>query len=775
MSKYFLVVIEKIVLLFSDLKRHKQQQQDQQLDEKTSKKKKQTTTKTTTKKKKKPSIISKKSKDEISTSADVRFDLDTNNEDTFDLDSVYKGSPTDTDPSLVTIRDPNEDGEQDTNEEEMDVADEKRSMRWKRKKKKVRIQEEELEEVDKIVLKNNATAKEIYEYIQSVQVLIRKMNDEEHIRFVRASNHNVQYIRKLLEKVRLFETEEDVRKRMQYKQFKFEVSEGGVVTLDAIQLEDKKKRQTWKTYKIRDLIKRLFDLGFSKVYMYVPYMRYSKQFINTYAVAFMIIYFFTLFGMRLSNLFGKILVLAISSIYRFAFKGILPSLDWDKYDFMEQFRMACLTTSSLIWIQLALSIRQFHLDLKQLHTGQSRYHLNSQAAEKKRKNRSAKEIEAEKAKMSEQITSDSLHFSGYLIAHIVYGYIIFFCIFFVLFVIVKFLLITPNFTLNVMTKFLLPIVVMVAIKVFIFRFLTKGVFLRDDKQRITNPAPYYIASFFNFFLDCFLGLVACASRIWQTTFVSIFILPRLDKSLFNDSADVMINRLDRGHLAYINYLKMEHWYNNPVLNGFCQLLIESMFYSQIYRDKLNKISQISYSVQLVDEKENVDNLPVLDIAATAAKSTPPQQQQHQKNETVLKLVHTFSQNQQSYEKNSYLIKSSSALQTHMLTNNVYKASNPNFKFTSYLRLRNLFYLCLFLRKYPKFQQLRYHRIREELEKEKAQTEDTDVPRIFSYVIRNRFMNKVRNKMMDRGLIKRRDDEFDAKTPVPRQRSHSTSS
>ena len=60
-------------------------------------------------------------------------------------------------------------------------------------------------------------------------------------------------------------------------------------------------------------------------------------------------------------------------------------------------------------------------------------------------------------------------------------------------------------------------------------------------------------------------------------------LTRIDTSMFNRDSDFLIRRLDKGYLAYSNYIKMEHWYNNPIVNGFCEMLIESMIYS-----KLNK-------------------------------------------------------------------------------------------------------------------------------------------------------------------------------------------
>ncbi len=139
--------------------------------------------------------------------------------------------------------------------------------------------------------------------------------------------------------------------------------------------------------------------------------------------------------------------------------------------------------------------------------------------------------------------------------------------------------------LQTSSQIIIPLLILVALKLVVIKLATRIIFLREDGQRITNLTPYYTITYFNFFFDCFLGLIACMSRIWQTTIVSLLTLPRIDKSMFNRDSDIIMRRLDKGHLAYINYVRMEHWYNNAVVNGFCEMLIESMLYSQIYKVK----------------------------------------------------------------------------------------------------------------------------------------------------------------------------------------------
>jgi hypothetical protein len=53
----------------------------------------------------------------------------------------------------------------------------------------------------------------------------------------------------------------------------------------------------------------LFETIIYSFYINVPYMKFSKQFVNTYTVAFMIVYFFTLFGIKASDLLNNLLVI----------------------------------------------------------------------------------------------------------------------------------------------------------------------------------------------------------------------------------------------------------------------------------------------------------------------------------------------------------------------------------------------------------------------------------------------------------------------------------
>lgn len=347
----------------------------------------------------------------------------------------------------------------------------------------------------------------------------------------------------------------------------------------------------------------VWNLLETRIYKVVPYMRYSKQFINTYTVAFMVVYFFTLFGFRLSNLFGNAFEGTVELLFRLVLKNIVPTFNIQEHNFNTEFRVACLLTSLIISVQLFQSIKTFHDDLIKLHKGEKFF----RSLIVKYKEEDYSSFIKTRNKASSTITSDSLHFPGYLVAHLVYGYVVIFLVIFTILLFSKIFYYLPGLSSSLL-QILLPVFILFAFKFVSIKFLITSVFLRDDSQRITNLAPYYVISYFSFFFDCFLGLVACMSRVWQTTIISLIRLPRLDKSMFNKEDDLLMRRLDKGHVSYLNYVRMEHWYNNPVLNGFCEMLIESMLYSQIYRAKFEIIAKSSLlarkdSVAMIEEND----------------------------------------------------------------------------------------------------------------------------------------------------------------------------
>lgn len=154
-------------------------------------------------------------------------------------------------------------------------------------------------------------------------------------------------------------------------------------------------------------------------------------------------------------------------------------------------------------------------------------------------------------------------------------------------------------------------------------------------------------------------------RAWAANVLSVLTLARIDICMFNQESSRWIRELDYAYLAYINYVRMEHEFNNPVVNGFCEILIDSMLTTKAKRDEIEGLSK----------------------------------------------VENFNWNSKS-------------------TGKVIKKSNQNFKFESFLRLRNLVFLYSLLKLNPKLKEFRHKRINENDERIRDETFSRGIKRVY---------------------------------------------
>ena len=401
------------------------------------------------------------------------------------------------------------------------------------------------------------------------------------------------------------------------------------------------------------------------VYKNIPHLKYSKQFINTYTVGFMIIYFFTLYGIKISAAISHL----IAKIYYLFFKFLLIDhstyINIDKFNFRTEFRLTCIFTSMVIIAQLLFSIRKFRknlIELKKGKNGQSLFYFLI-GKNKQEIVTEYKKAVKKKVKDLEEVTNNSLHFPGYLISHLVYGYGLVFIGVFICVLTLKFIYYLPRVLASII-QLLIPLFVIIFIKYFLIRGITGSVILDKKSNTIKKIAPFYIASYFNFFLDCFIGFAFCLSRINLTNLINLLSLTRIDTPMINQES--RFKDLDKAYSAYISYVKMEHYYNNPIVNGFCELLVESMISSKEFQKKFNKKKQkeqiFSRSISLKYDSK-ITNVQEYNIKNYDEKET--------------KKKRRISYNEVRMPED--------------------KQFNPKFEYNSFLRLRNLLLLWVFLK------------------------------------------------------------------------------
>ncbi|CAF1266945.1 unnamed protein product [Adineta steineri] len=89
---------------------------------------------------------------------------------------------------------------------------------------------------------------------------------------------------------------------------------------------------------------------------------------------------------------------------------------------------------------------------------------------------------------------------------------------------------------------------------------------------LKNLRVYFVFTYFNFFFDCFLGLISCAFRILKAWIVTFVFLPRLDYCIHGRA----LEKLDIGFISYVSFIHMECLHTHPVLVYFCSIINEQI-------------------------------------------------------------------------------------------------------------------------------------------------------------------------------------------------------
>lgn len=111
---------------------------------------------------------------------------------------------------------------------------------------------------------------------------------------------------------------------------------------------------------------------------------------------------------------------------------------------------------------------------------------------------------------------------------------------------------------------------------------------------LKNLRSFFVFAYFNFFFDCFLGIVSCALRVSKATWAAILFLPRLDYCTFGRT----LEKLDPGFISYVSFIHMECLHTHPVLIFYCSLVnerIEKRFdYSRSNKREMRHTEMYAY-------------------------------------------------------------------------------------------------------------------------------------------------------------------------------------
>ena len=330
------------------------------------------------------------------------------------------------------------------------------------------------------------------------------------------------------------------------------------------------------------------------------YFRFSLLILFTYTVSFLVLYYLTSliifsssFTLRIiMTLTGNFLLKIMNLInMNFSLKS------FETLSFQREIYVSSLLAFFIYLIQLFLGLKKYQSDMLNYYRGKY----------------PKKNVDL----LSSSCTLQrSCHYAGYQVGYLAYGFVILNYFLFCLCLMCKLLFIHP-LLIKIVLKIIAPIVILFALKHIIVYCLTKYFFLKviqshrqlktnnrtqqkqdiyaekqdqaiysdsidssisttddddcDDEVHLftlENRHAYFLFVYFNFFFDCFLGIVSCILRLIKSAIALIIFTPRLDYSIFGRS----LEDVDHGFTAYTSYIYIEAMHTHPILITFTQMI-----------------------------------------------------------------------------------------------------------------------------------------------------------------------------------------------------------
>jgi hypothetical protein len=166
-------------------------------------------------------------------------------------------------------------------------------------------------------------------------------------------------------------------------------------------------------------------------------------------------------------------------------------------------------------LQLLFLLKDTKTHLKQLYKGECEFVL-------KAKNLS-----------NPSIASSSFHFGGYVVGYMVWGYVIMY----VVLVIIGFIILLlrtfagDEFFASLALK-LVPVITVIIVKMLINFIFTRFIFLYRDSNilALKNFRAFNAFLYFNFYFDCFIGVISAVIRLVKSAIIALIMMPRISYS-----------------------------------------------------------------------------------------------------------------------------------------------------------------------------------------------------------------------------------------------------
>jgi hypothetical protein len=196
------------------------------------------------------------------------------------------------------------------------------------------------------------------------------------------------------------------------------------------------------------------------------------------------------------------------------------------------------------------------------------------------------EIPRRNSKQNVVYACGNIHFAGYLIGYVLWGY---FLIGFFVFIIGLILDIVIAYGMVRLTESILklsiPPILFASFQFYLNKILGQYVFLQQGGEvlSINHRRILMVYLYFNFFLDALLGFISSIIRVVKSAIGGVIYMCRIDYS----SLGRKLETYEAGFNAYCGFMHMECAHRHPVLLYFTSLLIRE----HLYRTKTARCSK----------------------------------------------------------------------------------------------------------------------------------------------------------------------------------------
>ena len=198
-------------------------------------------------------------------------------------------------------------------------------------------------------------------------------------------------------------------------------------------------------------------------------------------------------------------------------------------------------------------------------------------------------------------SSGNVHFAGYFIGYLIWGFIIVAIISAVLCMSIEaFIVFGGSRWIESFLKMIIPSCLFVFFKQYLNKLLAQYVFLQHQGQvlALNNRRALMIFIYFNFFLDAFLGFVSSIIRLVKSLIGGVLYMCRLDYSPLGRKLEAF----DGGFSAYCGFIHTECTHRHPVMVVFASYLYTQMRLTQLANEQAELVYSAADEMQMKKKK-----------------------------------------------------------------------------------------------------------------------------------------------------------------------------